>query len=240
MRALTSKPAAVTLCLLLLAVASFAASDGRSLDRGTNELGFWAGYSPNNPTLIGITTDRPFTELNFQYARVIVARDHWALKYTIEMVPLAAHQPTAAGQRGAGNQRGAGRRPRHSAHNLRRRHFSHRAASEFSPPSCAPALYQWHSGRPVFCRAGSRERIIAIQLRGRLGSGCADLAPGEPVRQHRLQISPHFQRQLSRPKPGRRLQSVLRGIRLELETLTNPLGVRNLKKIGGPHLPVFG
>lgn len=90
MRALTSKPAAVTLCLLLLAVASFAASDGRSLDRGTNELGFWAGYSPNNPTLIGITTDRPFTELNFQYARVLVARDHWALKYTIEMVPLAA------------------------------------------------------------------------------------------------------------------------------------------------------
>jgi hypothetical protein len=89
MRARASKPAAVTLCLLLLAVASFAASDGRSLDRGTNELGFWAGYSPNNPTVIGITTDRPFFELNFQYARVLVARDNWALKYMVEMVPVA-------------------------------------------------------------------------------------------------------------------------------------------------------
>jgi opacity protein-like surface antigen len=89
MRARASKPAAVILCLLLLAVASFAASDGRSLDRGTNELGFWAGYSPNNPTVIGITTDRPFFELNFQYARVLVARDNWALKYMVEMVPVA-------------------------------------------------------------------------------------------------------------------------------------------------------
>ena len=89
MRARASKPAAVTLCLLLLAVASFAASDGRSLDRGTNELGFWAGYSPNNPTVIGITTDRPFFELNLQYARVLVARGNWALKYMVEMVPVA-------------------------------------------------------------------------------------------------------------------------------------------------------
>jgi opacity protein-like surface antigen len=89
MRARASKAAAVILCLLLLAVASFAASDGRSLDRGTNELGFWAGYSPNNPTLIGITTDRPFFELNLQYARVLVARGNWALKYMAEMVPVA-------------------------------------------------------------------------------------------------------------------------------------------------------
>ena len=89
MRALARKPAAVILCLLLLAAASFAASDGRSLDCGTSELGFWAGYSPNNPTLIGITTDRPFFELNFQYARVLVARDNWALKYMVEMVPVA-------------------------------------------------------------------------------------------------------------------------------------------------------
>jgi hypothetical protein len=75
-------------------VASFAASDGRSLDRGTNELGFWAGYSPDNPTAIGITTDRPFTELNFQYARVLVAHQNWALKYTVEMVPVAViNQP---------------------------------------------------------------------------------------------------------------------------------------------------
>src|ERR1035437_7206935 len=89
MRARASKPAAATLCLLLLAVASFAASDGRSLDRGTKELGFWAGYSPNNPTVIGITTGRPFFELNLQYARVLIACGNWALKYMAEMVPVA-------------------------------------------------------------------------------------------------------------------------------------------------------
>jgi opacity protein-like surface antigen len=89
MKALRSKAAAVILCLLLFAAASFAASDGRSLDRGTNELGFWAGYSPDNPALIGVTTNRPFFEFNLQYARVLVARRNWALKYTFEMVPVA-------------------------------------------------------------------------------------------------------------------------------------------------------
>jgi len=89
MRSLRSKAAAVILCLLLLTAASFAASDGCSLDRGTNELGFWGGYSPDNPTLIGVTTGRPFFELNLQYARVLVAHRNWALKYTFEMVPVA-------------------------------------------------------------------------------------------------------------------------------------------------------
>jgi len=86
-RAFASKLAAGALCLLLLAAVGFA--DGRALDRGSSELGFWAGYSPDNPTAIGTTTDRPFTEVNLQYARVLVARDKWALKWTIELVPVA-------------------------------------------------------------------------------------------------------------------------------------------------------
>ncbi|MGP8002700.1 MAG: hypothetical protein ACLPSL_02765 [Smithella sp.] len=45
---------------------------GRSLDLGTNQLGFWAGYSPDNPTLIGRTTDRPFYDVNVQYAHVVI------------------------------------------------------------------------------------------------------------------------------------------------------------------------
>ncbi|HYA12772.1 MAG TPA: acyloxyacyl hydrolase [Syntrophales bacterium] len=62
---------------------------GRSLDLGTSQLGFWAGYSPDNPTLIGKTTDRPFFELNVQYAHVVRTGDNWALKYTAEIIPVA-------------------------------------------------------------------------------------------------------------------------------------------------------
>jgi opacity protein-like surface antigen len=90
MRSLASKLAPVVICLLVFAATGLAASDGRSLDRGTNELGVWAGYSPDNPTAIGTTTDRPFFELNFQYARVLATGDNWALKYMIEIVPVAA------------------------------------------------------------------------------------------------------------------------------------------------------
>jgi len=95
MKILASKTVAIALCLLVLAAICFADSaDGRSLDRGSSELGFWGGYSPDNPTVIGITTNRPFGELNLQYARVLVARDHWALKWTIEIVPVAVvNQP---------------------------------------------------------------------------------------------------------------------------------------------------
>jgi opacity protein-like surface antigen len=62
---------------------------GRSLEVGTSQLGFWVGYSLNNPTLIGRSTDRSFSELNLQYARVLKTRDDWALKYTVEIVPVA-------------------------------------------------------------------------------------------------------------------------------------------------------
>ena len=89
---------AAVFCLIVLSAVNVAAYDGRSLDRGTNELGFWAGYSPNNPTPIGTTTDRPFFELNIQYARTLVTGRDWALKYTIELVPVAIiSQPDQTG-----------------------------------------------------------------------------------------------------------------------------------------------
>jgi hypothetical protein len=64
-------------------------SPGRSLDPGTNQLGVWAGYSPNNPTYNGSTTNRPFFELNVQYARVLFAIDTFAIKYIADFVPVA-------------------------------------------------------------------------------------------------------------------------------------------------------
>ena len=75
-----------------------AAYDGRALDKGTGELGFWVGYSPDNPTLIGKKTDRPFFELNIQYARTLATGRDWAIKHTIELVPVAIiSQPEQAG-----------------------------------------------------------------------------------------------------------------------------------------------
>jgi len=66
----------------------------RLLDFGTSQLGFWGGYSSDNPTLIGKTTDRPLFELNVHYARVIKTRDSWALKYTAEIIPvISVRQP---------------------------------------------------------------------------------------------------------------------------------------------------
>jgi hypothetical protein len=62
---------------------------GRSADVGTTYLGMWAGYSGSNPRLMGRKTNRPFFELNMQYARVIKTSDNWALKYTAEIVPVA-------------------------------------------------------------------------------------------------------------------------------------------------------
>jgi hypothetical protein len=93
---------AVVLCLVAFAL--WASAEGRSstaaaLERGTSELGFWAGYSPNNPTAIGTTTNRPFFEVNAQYARVLTTGRSWALKYMVEFVPVALiFQPRQSAQ----------------------------------------------------------------------------------------------------------------------------------------------
>jgi len=65
------------------------ATPGRLLESGTSQLGIWAGYSSDNPTLVGRTTDRPYFELNLQYALVLTTSDSWALKYTAEIIPVA-------------------------------------------------------------------------------------------------------------------------------------------------------
>jgi len=82
---------AAILCVAAFVLSSRAASGEApsALQRGAQELGVWAGYSPSNPTLIGTTTDRQFFELNLQYSRVLLSRQSWALKYLGELVPVA-------------------------------------------------------------------------------------------------------------------------------------------------------
>jgi len=76
---------------------------GKSLELGTNQLGFWAGYSADNPTLIGRTTDRPLFEFNVQYAHVLRTGDNWALKYTAEIIPVVLIKQPQQGHEANGN-----------------------------------------------------------------------------------------------------------------------------------------
>jgi opacity protein-like surface antigen len=96
----------------------------RSLDTGTNQLGVWAGYSWTNPQLMGRTSDRPYFELDVQYARVLTTGDNWALKYTAEIVPVAVitQQRQGSGQVSETRQKvyGAGITPAGLQVNFRR------------------------------------------------------------------------------------------------------------------------
>jgi hypothetical protein len=65
---------------------------------GGNEFTVWGGYSPNSPKLIGVTEDRHVTMVGFGYARVMLASDVVAWKFTIDTVPLIlVSQPTFGG-----------------------------------------------------------------------------------------------------------------------------------------------
>ncbi len=76
---------------------------GKSLDPGTSQLGFWAGYSPDNPTLIGRATNRPFFEFNVHYARVVRTGDDWSMKYIVEITPAAITKQPRQGTDANGN-----------------------------------------------------------------------------------------------------------------------------------------
>jgi hypothetical protein len=75
------------------------ASDGDEektvLNRGTNEFGGWAGFSPFSFVIKGTSLDRKLFLLNLQYARTLFATTPITLKYTAEIVPAALEiQPT--------------------------------------------------------------------------------------------------------------------------------------------------
>ncbi len=76
---------------------------GKSLEPGTSQLGFWAGYSADNPTLIGTATDRPLFEFNVQYAHVLRTGDNWALKYIAEIIPAVLIKQPQQGHSANGN-----------------------------------------------------------------------------------------------------------------------------------------
>jgi hypothetical protein len=80
--------------VLWLATAAIA-QGGPTLQRGSQELGFWGAYSPDSTVGIGTATDRAFFELNGQYAITFWAPRGIAVKWVSEVVPLALlNEPT--------------------------------------------------------------------------------------------------------------------------------------------------
>jgi hypothetical protein len=64
-------------------------NEGATFKPWSQELGFWAGYSPTSMVGIGKTTDRKFFELNGQYTVTMLAGRQVALKWVVEVVPVA-------------------------------------------------------------------------------------------------------------------------------------------------------
>jgi lipid A 3-O-deacylase PagL len=56
---------------------------------GTNEFGGWIGYSPSSPLVIGASPDRKLFLLNGSYARVLGNTKSVAIKYVLDVVPVA-------------------------------------------------------------------------------------------------------------------------------------------------------
>jgi hypothetical protein len=70
-------------------------NDGARLARGNQEVGVWAGYSPDSMVGIGKVLDRKFFELDGQYALTMLASRRVAWKWVSEVVPVALlNEPT--------------------------------------------------------------------------------------------------------------------------------------------------
>lgn len=77
---------------LLFAVTIFAAPATRAqvAEHYTlkNEFGVWAGYSPDSPHVIGITSERQLIVLAAHYGRTLWERESFALQWTVDVAPL--------------------------------------------------------------------------------------------------------------------------------------------------------
>jgi Lipid A 3-O-deacylase (PagL) len=113
---------AFPIILMLVIIAALPAhaqsdlSDGPStLEKGTNELGVWAGGSFDSPTPLGTAEDRKYFTIGLRYGRVFAASKNIAYEYTIDLVPVAiVFQPDFAqafSRSGASSVYGAGLSP---------------------------------------------------------------------------------------------------------------------------------
>ena len=110
------------------------ASSPHAIEKGDNEFGVWGGASFDSPTLWGSSEGARSAIVGLRYARVVLDGDAWALKYTVDAVPVAVlnyerivfvPQPGAPGSFAVRTDRetvyGAGLAPIGFQLNLRRR-----------------------------------------------------------------------------------------------------------------------
>ncbi len=83
----------VVLCMAAGVAAQ--SNEDATLAQGTQELGFWGGYSPDSTVGIGQVLNRKFFELDGQYAVTMLASRWVAWKWVSEVVPVALlNEPT--------------------------------------------------------------------------------------------------------------------------------------------------
>jgi Lipid A 3-O-deacylase (PagL) len=90
------KPFFMALILICVSAPAFAQTDGDpfTLNRGDNEWGFWAGFSPKATTVFkGLhedeAADRKFFIAALHYGRTLAANNSLALQYQFDVVPVA-------------------------------------------------------------------------------------------------------------------------------------------------------
>src|SRR5438105_7393712 len=80
-------PALFILFSILLLTSSARAQSNRF--GGDNELGFWAGFSPQSGATVGGSPNRKFFLDAVRYSRVLLETRNIGLRYTIDVVPTA-------------------------------------------------------------------------------------------------------------------------------------------------------
>src|SRR6185369_13237673 len=85
-------------------------ASGQTSDRfgSDNELGFWAGFSPQSGATVGGSPDRKFFVSAIRYSRVLKNWRDIGFRYTIDLIPAAVvFQPKNGFQVLSGGQREA-------------------------------------------------------------------------------------------------------------------------------------
>jgi hypothetical protein len=82
------------ICVIGVLLCASVCAAAQTLERGDNEFGFWAGFSPKATTIFeGLREDeaenRKFFLAAFRYGRTLAANDTLAFQWTVDAVPVA-------------------------------------------------------------------------------------------------------------------------------------------------------
>ena len=89
------------ICVIGVLLCASVCAAAQTLERGDNEFGFWAGFSPKATTIFeGLREDeaenRKFFLAAFRYGRTLAANDTLAFQWTVDAVPVAVATGTGS------------------------------------------------------------------------------------------------------------------------------------------------